>query len=93
MDYRALAELIWFTFLGLSVFAVTSGLMIRFVLKPVVQDLVEAYRDRSDRLIEGPPIADRLGRLERRLVEVDAEVDGLKAAHDFQRELGPLSED
>ena len=87
MDYRALGELIWFAFLGLSVFTVTTGLVLRFVLKPLVQDLVEAYRERSDRLGEGET-AERLARLERHLIELDGEVDGIKATTDFERRLG-----
>lgn len=86
MDYRALGELVWFAFLGLSVFTLTTGLVVRFVFKPFVQDLVEAYRERSERMLEADSTA-RIARLERHLVELDGEVDGLRAASDFQRRL------
>ncbi len=91
MDLRALGELIWFAFLGLSVFALTSGLVIRFVLRPFVQELLDAYRERSDRLPSGD-VAEHVRLMEGRLAELDAQVRTLRAGADFDRQLRP-SED
>lgn len=87
MDFRAIAELVWFAFLGLSVFTLTTGMVLRFVLKPLIQDVLAAYRDRSDRMLE-PATAERLARLEQRFLEMDGEVGDLRAAAEFERRLG-----
>lgn len=86
MDFRAIAELVWFAFLGLSVFTLTTGMVLRFVLKPLIQDMLNAYRERSDRMLE-PTATERLARLEQRFLEVDGEVDELRAAAEFERRL------
>lgn len=88
MDFRAIAELVWFAFLGLSVFTLTTGMVLRFVLKPLIHDVLEAYRDRSERMLE-PTTAQRLARLEERFLDVDAEMDRLRSAAEFERQLTP----
>jgi hypothetical protein len=87
MDYRALGELVWFALLGLTVFTAVAGLTLRFVLGPFLRDLVEAYRERSERLPERSEVLERLERVERQLVEVDTEVDELREAGRVDRLL------
>lgn len=88
MDFRAIAELVWFAFLGLSIFTFTTGVVLRFVLKPLIRDVLDAYRERSDRMLE-PTAVERLALLEQRFLDLDAELDPLRAAADFERRLGP----
>lgn len=87
MDYRALGELIWFALLGASVFAATTGIVLRFVLKPMVTDLIEAWRERGDTALPASQVVHRLERLEDRLVEMDTEVGDLRAEAEFGRRL------
>jgi hypothetical protein len=84
MDYRALAELVWLSMLGLSLFAATSGLTLRFVLKPFLTELLEIFRDR--RVTEGE-VAQQLARIEAQLVDLDSELERLRAGADFDRRL------
>lgn len=93
MDYRAIGELIWFAFLGASVFAATTGIVLRFVLKPMVSDLIEAWRDRSDPALPAGEVVHRLERLEGRLVEMDTEVGDLRAQAEFGHRLQAGSDD
>ena len=87
MDYRALAELLWFALLGLSILTAVTGLTLKFVVGPFIRDLVEAYRERSATLADGGEVHQRLARLEARLVDLHDQVDGLRAGHRFDREL------
>lgn len=84
MDYRALAELVWFTLLGLSVLALTTGIVVRVVLKPFLSDLIDVLRERS---MSGGHVAERLARIESRLVELDHDVHGLRTSTEFDRRL------
>lgn len=93
MDYRAVAELIWFALLGLSVFTAVTGLTLRFVLGPFLRDLIEAYRERSHRLPEQGDVVARLERLERHFVDMDTEMDALRDADRVDRLLRPEDDD
>ena len=86
MDYRAIAELIWMSFLGLSVFGLVVGFSVRAFIAPVV-------RDAMDRLGQGRSADQarsniRLEYVESRLLEMESEVRRLSAASDFDRQLG-----
>lgn len=86
MDYRALAELIWFSFLGVSVFALVTGFSVRLFLAPVVREVLTALgQGRSE---EQARLAARLELVEHRLESVEAEVRQVGAAEDFYRSLG-----
>jgi hypothetical protein len=93
MDYRALAELVWFALLGLTAFTAVSGLTLRFVLGPFLRELIDAYRERSRHLPEQVEVMERLERLERHLVEMDAEIVELRDAGRMDRLLQGESEE
>ena len=86
MDYRALGELIWMTLLGLSILGVVAGLSVRFLLGPVVRQILEGMNEgRSD---EQARLAARLELMESRLEGVETEIQRLDAADEFYRSLG-----
>jgi hypothetical protein len=87
MDYRALAELLWFALLGLSVLTAVTGLTLKFVVGPFVRELIQEYWDRSATLAGDGEVRKRLARLEARLVDLHDQVDGLRAGRRFDREL------
>ncbi|MEQ9400588.1 MAG: hypothetical protein RJQ04_15605 [Longimicrobiales bacterium] len=93
MDYRAIAELIWFTFLGLSVFGVVLGFTVRAFLAPVVREIAAMLVDgRSDRQARSDA---RIDFLESRVGDLEAELRRVAAAEEFHRELRapPAAED
>lgn len=85
MDYRALGELIWFTCLGLSVFAGVTGLSVRLFLAPVIRDMLgrSASKASEDQRV----LAARVGRMEEQLGEVESHLHRLAAAEEFRRRL------
>lgn len=84
MDYRALAELIMFSLLGLSVLAVAIGFSIRAFLAPTLRELF-AKPTGDPRLL-----AARVARLEERLDDMDATLSRIEEKSDFDRQLeGP----
>ncbi len=85
MDYRALAELIWFSFLGVSVFALVTGFSVRLFLAPVVREVLAALgQGRAD---EQARLEARLELVEHRLESVETEIRQVGAAEDFYRSL------
>ncbi len=86
MDYRALAELVWFTFLGLSALFVAGAVSLRFVLKPFFRDFLAAYRERNAGRI--PPEAEhRISLLESRILDLEGELDSVREGQRFDRLL------
>lgn len=86
MDYRALAELVWFTFLGLSALFLTGAVAIRFVLKPLFKEFLTAYRERGEGKL--PPEAEhRITLLESRILDLEGELDAVKEGQTFDRLL------
>lgn len=93
MDYRALAELVFFSFFGLSIAILTGAVSLRFVLKPFFSQFIEAYRDRHH---GGLPAEAReqIEYLQGRVLALETELDDVRAARDFDRQLhaGPAPE-
>ena len=84
MDYNALAELIVFTLLGLSVLSVAIGFSIRAFLAPTLRDLFG--KQAPDTKI----LTARLARLEERLDTIDESLTRIEEKSDFDRRLeGP----
>lgn len=87
MDYRALAELIMLSMIGLSVFVVAAGFSIRMFLAPTLREL---FGRKSAPVPENSLLTARLSQLEDRLDSIDATLDRLADAQDFDRQLeGP----
>ncbi len=86
MDYRAVAELIWMSFLGLSVFGLVFGFSVRVFIGPVVRDALD--RLGKNRSGEQTRADVRIEYLESRLLDMETELRRLAAAHDFDRQLG-----
>ena len=85
MDYRALAELIIFALLGLSVLSVAIGFSIRAFLAPTLRELFAKAPPESTKLL-----AARLAQLEDRLDSIDASLERIEETSDFDRKLeGP----
>ena len=86
MDYRALAELVFFSFLGLSALFLTGAISIRFVLRPFFRDFIAAYRERNSGRI--PPEAEhRISLLESRILDLEGELDAVREERRFDRLL------
>lgn len=84
MDYRALAELVMFSLLGLSVLCFTIGLSIRMFVAPTLRELF-AKAPADDKLL-----ASRITQLEDRLDSIDASLERIADKSDFDRKLeGP----
>lgn len=81
MDYRALAELVMFSLLGLSVLAVAIGFSIRAFLAPTLRELF-AKAPKDDRLL-----AARITQMEDRLDSIDESLARLADKSDFDRRL------
>lgn len=86
MDYRALAELVFFAFVGLSIAIFTGALSLRLVLKPFFGRFLEAYREKNAGTLPGEAER-RIEVLESRLLEMETELDEVRAARDFDRQL------
>lgn len=92
MDYRALAELVWFSLLGLSILGLVAGISVKVFLAPVVRQVLEALGDRSSE--EEARVAARLELLESRVEEMHETLHRLGAADEFYRRLDePADED
>lgn len=85
MDYRALGELIWFSFLGLSVFTLVTGLSVRVFLAPVIREALGKLRSDADR--ERQALALRMDRIEERVSDVETQAHRVAAAEEFHRRL------
>ena len=83
MDYRALAELVLFGFLGLSVFIAVAGFTARLFFGPMIKDLISAYRERGRLEAKTAEVE----RMEVRLMEMEDELRRLRSGVDFDREL------
>lgn len=86
MDYRAIGELIWFAFLGISVFTVVMGFSVRVFLAPVVRDALVRSRSKADE--EQRMLGVRMERVEERLEDIETRMHRLAAAEEFHRRLG-----
>lgn len=82
MDYRALAELVMFSLLGLSVLAVAIGFSIRAFLAPTLRELF-AKPPQGERMLEA-----RITQMEDRLDSIDESLERLADKSDFDRRLG-----
>ena len=85
MDYRALGELIWFSFLGLSVFTLVTGVSVKLFLAPVVRDVLGRLRTESDR--EQQALGFRMERIDDRIADMETQIHRLSAAEEFHRQL------
>ena len=87
MDYRALAELVMLSLMGLSVLTFAVGLSLRLFIAPTLRELFGRRSASSD---EQRLLGERLARIEERLDGIESGVDRLTAATDFDRQLeGP----
>lgn len=87
MDYRALAELVMLGLLGLSTFVVAVGFSVRLFIAPTLREL---FGRRTSPAQDSALLAERLTRIEDRLESLDANVDRLADAQEFDRRLeGP----
>ena len=87
MDYRALAELVMMSLLGLSTLIFAAGLSIRLFLAPTLRELFNARSRNSN---EQNLLAAQLNRIEERLESVESSVDRISAGAEFDRQLeGP----
>ena len=81
MDYRALAELVMMSLIGLSVFVTAVGLSIRLFIAPTLREL---FGNRS----KGPdPVERQLADVDDRLDSIEHALERLLAGVDFDREL------
>jgi hypothetical protein len=88
MDYRALAELLMFGFLGLSVLTLCVGFSVRMFVAPVVREVVDRFG--STRSEERSLLLARVDAFEERLEVIEDGLDRLTAAREFDRQLeGP----
>lgn len=87
MDYRAIGELIFMSLIGMSVLLFVLALGARYALKPILQDLFKGRQGWDESLAE-----QRLERLEGRVVEIETELDRVRAGTEFDRRLQDGSE-
>ena len=86
-----LPELIIMIFVGLSLFIPVTALTARFILKPMLEDLVASLRE--GRSPASPETEDRLEVVEARLLAMEKGLERLQSVQDFDRALGaPTSE-
>lgn len=85
MDYRAVGELIWMAFAGLSLFGVVVAVSFQLVLRPFLEKL---FLPRDGRDGRDPGTGRRLEALEGRVMELETEVESVRARQDFDRQLG-----
>ena len=84
MDYRALAELVIFALLGLSILSVAIGFSIRAFLAPTLRELFARPPQDAKLLVA------RLAHLEERLDSIEGTLGRIEEKSDFDRELeGP----
>ncbi len=81
MDYRALAELVMMSLLGLSTLVIAVGLSVRLFIAPTLRELFGMRR-------EGANLVERqLADVDLRLDSIEGSLDRLLAGKDFDREL------
>ncbi len=85
MDYRALAELIWFTLLGVSILTLVLGFSVRAFLAPVIRDALAHLHSAADR--EQQLLGVRMEHLEDRLTELETSLSRVAAAAEFQHQI------
>ena len=85
MDYRALAELVMMSLLGLSALVFAAGLSIRLFLAPTLRDLLGRRGEQQD---DARLVASRLTQIEERLDGIEGSLERLNAAESFDRQLG-----
>lgn len=85
MDYRALAELIWFCLLGVSILTLVVGFSVRAFLAPVIRDALGHLHSAADR--EQQLMSVRMERVEDRLGDLETSLSRLVAAEEFHRQL------
>ncbi|MEM7416899.1 MAG: hypothetical protein AAF389_15435 [Gemmatimonadota bacterium] len=85
MDYRALAELVMMSLLGLSTLVFAVGLSVRLFLAPTLRELFGNKKSAPD------PLDRHLANVDARLDSIDESLDRLLAAADFDRELDGAS--
>ena len=84
MDYRALAELVMMSLLGLSTLVFAIGLSVRLFMAPTLRELF-AKSPADDKLLVA-----RITQLEDRLDSIDASLERIADKTDFDRKLeGP----
>lgn len=84
MDYRALAELVMFSLLGLSVLCFTIGLSVRLFMAPTLRELF-AKPSKEEKLLVA-----RITQLEERLDSIDTSLERIADTSEFDRKLeGP----
>jgi len=85
MDYRAVAELVWFSLLGLSILTLVVGFSVRVLLAPVIRETMRQLRSDADR--ERQLLGVRMDRVEERLSDMEAGIARLAAVEEFNRRL------
>lgn len=85
MDYRAIAELVWFTLLGISILTLVVGFSVRAFLAPVIREALSKLRSEADR--EQQVLGVRMERVEDRLADMETSISRLVAAEEFHRRL------
>lgn len=85
MDYRAIAELVWFALLGISILTLVVGFSVRAFLAPVIRDALGRLRSDADR--EQQLLGVRMERVEDRLGDLETSLARLAAEEDFHRQL------
>ena len=91
MDYRAIAELVWFSLLGISILTLVAGFSVRVFLAPLLRELTRQLRSEADR--ERQLLAMRMEQVEERLSGMETGIARLTAAEDFHRRLEAPKDD
>ena len=85
MDYRALAELVMLSSFGVSTLVFATGLSVRLFLAPTLRELHDRKSESEQELLHS-----HLAQVEERLGSIEASLERLNAADDFDRRLeGP----
>ena len=90
MDYRALAELVMLSLMGLSTLVFAVGLSVRLFLAPTLKELF-GRRPAPDPNLQLLP--ERLTRIEERLESLEHTLGEVAEATSFDRALKASSED
>lgn len=85
MDYRALAELVMMSLVGLSMFVVAAGVSFRLFLAPTLREL---FGLRNEPEKEHGLLNARLTQIDERLDSIEGSLDRLDAADRFDRQIG-----
>ena len=85
MDYRAIAELVMFAFIGLSTLAFAIGFSVRMFLVPTMRELRRIKGATAD---EGQAeVVARIDHIEDRLDSIESGINRLLATSEFDRQL------